>query len=136
MSSFKGSVNPCDILVYVDNHLFLIETKSTHKNTFSITDEGFPQYERLKSVDNLKVNGLHPMLVLWFIEHDKIIAFPIQSVIKMREEDNLKSINIKTYMEYDHIDIPSKKLRTFMDSNYTCMLEYYKNLDKEKEVKE
>lgn len=119
MSYYKGSGNPCDILCYVESHLFLIETKSIHGNTFNLN---FAQKEKLKSIN---VEGVHPLLVVWFVDHDKVIAFPINSVVKM-EEDGLKSINIKTYDQYEHIDIPSKKKRVFMDSDYREVLEFFK----------
>lgn len=48
--------------------------------------------------------------------------------------DGLKSIHINTYNQYEHIDIPSKKKRVFMDSDYRPMFEYCKKLDEEKEV--
>lgn len=124
MSYFKGSGNPCDILCYVEGHLFLIETKSLHGNTFNLN---FAQKERLKSIH---VEGVHPLLVTWFVTHNKVLAFPITSVEQM-EKDGLKSIHIDTYMNYPHIDVPSVKKRVFMDSDYKCLLEYYKKLDVE-----
>lgn len=64
---------------------------------------------------------------MWFIDYDKVICFPIESLEKMKQ-DGLKSINIKTYENYPHIDIPSIKKRVFMDSDYTIL---FKELDKE-----
>ena len=45
------------------------------------------------------------------------------------KKDGLKSINIKTYETYEHIDIPSIKRRVFMDSDYTIMFEKFKEED-------
>ena len=126
----KGSYNISDFIAYQEGHLFILEAKSVHGKTFNI--KSFSQYDRLREV---KVKGAHPMVVIWFVDYDKVIAFPITSVEQM-EKDGLKSIHIDTYMNYTHIDVPSVKKRIFMDSDYTCVLEYYKNLDKEKEVKE
>ena len=47
---------------------------------------------------------------------------PISTVTQMLN-DNLKSVNIQKISNYNIIDIPSKKLRTFMDSNYSCLLD-------------
>ena len=121
----KGSYNISDFIAFVDGNLFLIEAKSIHENYFNI--KSFTQYERLKEV---KVNGAHPMVVIWFVIHNKVLAFPITSVEQM-EKDGLKSIHIDTYMNYPHIEVPSVKKRVFMDSDYKCLLEYYKKLDKE-----
>lgn len=118
----KGSTNPCDILCYVEGHLFLIETKSIHGNTFNLD---FAQKERLKAID---VKGVHPILLLWFVDHDKQVAFPISSIVDM-EKNGLKSINVKTYQNYPCIDIPGQKKRVFIDSNYKCLLEYFKEVN-------
>ena len=120
MSYYKGSGNPCDILFFIEGNLFLIEAKSVNTSTFNIIE--FAQYERLKEI---KVKGVHPLVLIWFIEQDKVIAFPIESVVKMKEEDGLKSINVKTYMNYEHIEIPSIKKRVFMDSDYSVILKYF-----------
>ena len=47
------------------------------------------------------------------------------------KEDGLKSINIKTYEQYPHIDIPSVKKRVFMDSDYSVIFDTLKELDNE-----
>lgn len=116
----KGSYNISDFIAYDSGHLFIIEAKSTYESTFNI--KAFTQYERLKEVHT---EGAHPMVVIWFINQDKIIAFPIESVVKMYEEDGLKSINVKTYTNYEHIEIPSIKKRVFMDSDYSVILKYF-----------
>ena len=122
----KNSSNISDFIVYKYPSVYYLEAKSRHGNVFSLSD--FCQYERLLGKSGIR--GVHPCVILWFTDHDKVIFFPIEAIKKMKE-DGLKSINIKTYDQYDHIDIPSKKKRVFMDSDYRPMLEYCKKLDEE-----
>ena len=61
-------------------------------------------------------------VILWFIDHDKVVYVPIDTVIKM-SDDGKKSINIKDLdSEYYIIDLPSTKKRTFMETNYTLLV--------------
>lgn len=124
----KNSKNLSDFIVYRYPSVYYLECKSIHGNTFNINS--FTQYERLLGKSGIR--GIHPCVIIWFVDHDRVIFFPIESVKKMKDE-GLKSIHINTYNQYEHIDIPSKKKRVFMDSNYIPMFEYCKELD-EKEV--
>ena len=45
------------------------------------------------------------------------------------EKNGLKSINVKTYQNYPCIDIPGQKKRVFIDSDYKCLLEYFKEVN-------
>ena len=59
---------------------------------------------------------------------DKQVAFPISSIVDM-EKNGLKSINVKTYQNYSCMDIPGQKKRVFIDSDYKCLLEYFKEVN-------
>ena len=115
-------------MVYKYPSVYYLECKSIHGNTFNINS--FTQLERLYGKTGIR--GVHPCVIIWFVDHDRVIFFPIESIKKM-QSDGLKSIHINTYNQYEHIDIPSKKKRVFMDSDYRCMFEHCKKLD-EKEV--
>ena len=45
--------------------------------------------------------------------------------MKLKAEDK-KSFNIKMLDEYECLDLPSKKLRTFMNTDYSALIDYYK----------
>lgn len=61
-------------------------------------------------------------VILWFIDHDKVVYVPIDTVIKM-SDDGKKSINIKDLdSEYYIIDLPSEKKRAFLSTDYSVLL--------------
>lgn len=101
--------------------LLYLEAKSRYGNTFYLQD--LTQYSKLIQHNNIK--GVFPTVLIWFIDHDQVIAFPISSIKKMKE-DGLKSINIKDYDKYPHVKIPSIKKRIFMDSDYSVLFGKYK----------
>ena len=118
VSRYKGnSKNPCDFLCMPENILFMIETKSHYGNTFPFAD--LSQYDLLVSYNHCK--NVQPAVVIWFIDHDKVLYFPIDTLIKMRQ-DGCKSVNIRKLDGYDYIEIPSKKKRVLMDSDYSILI--------------
>lgn len=125
MSGYKEtSQNPCDFLCY-PGEIFLMAECKAHAGA-SIPFSAIPQYERL-----LKYKGLykvHPGVVVWFYEKDIVIWVSIEEMEKM-VVDGEKSIglrmidNKKPYKKmYNIISIPSKKLRTFMESDYNFLV--------------
>ena len=69
------------------------------------------------------IHGVRRGILLWFIEHDRILYVPVKTVEQMIK-DGKKSINIRTIDKdgYDYVDIPSKKKRVFLDSDYSVLL--------------
>ena len=117
MSGYAGySKNPCDFFVYSKPNLFLLECKTVHGNTFPLSN--FTQYELMKSYVNIQ--GVYGAVIIWFVDHDKIIYVPIEQVKQMKEEQK-KSINIK---DLDNIRIvPAMKKRIFMQGDYSFLKE-------------
>lgn len=111
------SKNPCDFIVYSHPNLHLIECKSVHGNTFPFSN--LSQYDLMKSYMNY--TGVYPATVIWFIDHDKVIYVPIKTLVKMRESDKLKSVNVKQIDRYDISVVPSVKKRVFMTSDYSFL---------------
>ena len=121
MSGYKSySQNPCDFICYTHGKLFLVECKS-HKGA-SIPFDAIPQYSRL--LEHIKEKHVKPGVIIWFYEKDRVIWVPVKSMYKMKK-DNEKSIKLSKLDsgKYEFIEIPSKKLRTFMDSDYTVLVE-------------
>lgn len=120
VSGYKyTSRNPCDFICYANRTLFLIECKSHSGNTFPLTN--FTQYVIMKSYSN--IDNIIAGIVLWMYDHDVVVFIPIEEITKMKQAD-LKSFNIKMLNtnDYNIIKIPSKKLRTFMESDYSILL--------------
>ena len=116
------SQNPCDFFAFANGRLFLVECKSHKGNSFPISNQKvFPQYSRL--VSYMGLDGVHPGVMLWLEEKDLVAWLPIESLVRIKEELGLKSVNSDMIRdgEYGIIEIPSKKLRVFMDSDYRIM---------------
>ena len=71
------------------------------------------------------IKGVFPYVIIWFIDHDKVLAFNIKD-IELMKKDKLKSINIKTYDNYNHIDIPVQKKRVLVTCDYS---EFFNQLE-------
>lgn len=114
--------NPCDFICYNYPLLFLIETKTTHGNTFPFTS--FPQYERLLSFKGIP--GVVVGVVIWFVDKDKLIFVPIE-ICERIKLSGAKSINIRSdigvYPEI--VDISFTKQRVFLKGNYTDIFNKY-----------
>jgi penicillin-binding protein-related factor A (putative recombinase) len=118
------SKNPCDFICFPKSKLLLLELKSHKGNTFSF--DCFKQYDLLESYKDVEtcVCGI----ILWFRDHKKVIFVRIEEIIKMKERDGLKSINIKMLQtkEYDITEIPcdlKDKRRTYPKCDYTDMVD-------------
>ena len=102
----------------------MVECKATKGS--SINFSKIPQYERL-----LKFKGLtkvFPGVVIWFYDKDRVFWVSIEEMERMRM-DGEKSIGLrmldfeKPYKKaYNIIEIPSKKIRTFMESDYQYLV--------------
>lgn len=123
-NGFKNSSNICDFVCYkFPSHVY-IELKSCYGNTFPLGN--LRQYEQLLSKKGIK--GVHSIVIVWFIDHDIIIAFPIESIEQMLKE-GLKSINIRTYAQYEHIVIPTVKRRVLLDGDYNVLFDKLREQD-------
>ena len=118
MSGYLAINNYCDFICYDGKRMYMIDCKS-HKGA-SISFSDFPQFERL---NGLKKNpNLITGIVLWLYEKDKVYFIPTYTFEKAKN-NKLKSINPKTIDRelYYILEIPSVKLRTFMNSDYSVL---------------
>ena len=109
-----------DFIGYKYPLFYILECKSIKGNTFPLSN--LTQYDKLISYSGHE--GIRVGVVLWMIDHDTVFYIPV-STFKKLKEDNKKSFSIKYKGEddYPHIIIPSVKKRTFLHSDYSCLLE-------------
>ena len=119
VSGKKTISNVSDFIGYKKPNIFYLECKSTHENTFNFVK--LTQYDKLKK--KVGIPGVRAGVVIWFIEHDRVVYVPISTITKMKE-DGLKSVNIRFLAQsgYKYYEIPSVKLRVFMESDYSCLV--------------
>lgn len=124
VSGYNNSNNLSDFICFTKGILFPIETKSIQKVSFPFTN--LVQYDRMEAVCDLE--GVLPLVVMWFVNSDRVLAVPIKTIRKMKKH-GLKSLNPNTVdrEKYYMVDIPSVKLRTFMNSDYSCLTSMLSN---------
>lgn len=118
MNGFKTISNISDFIGFSKPNIMYLECKSHLGNTFPWT--ALSQYDKL--VTKVGIPGVRVGVILWMIDHDKVLYLPISSITKMKQ-DGKKSFNIKMLdeKEYRIIEIPSVKKRIFMDSDYSIL---------------
>lgn len=118
MSGFVSISNISDFIGFKKPNIFYLECKSTEGNTFPLSR--LTQYDKLKV--KVGIEGVRAGVVIWFIDHDKVLYIPISTFTKLIKDDK-KSFNIKMIENenYPCIDIPSEKKRVFMDSDYSVL---------------
>lgn len=117
-----GSSNPCDFMCYPGDCILMVECKA-HKGA-SISFNDIRQYDKM-----LDFKGLYktfPGVVVWFYEKDTVIWVSIEEMEKM-VTDGEKSIGLRMLKDnykkkYRIINIPSIKLRTFMETDYNYLV--------------
>lgn len=119
---YKTIANVGDFICYKYPYCYIVDCKSKEGNTLPFSD--LRQYDLMLDYKNIK--GLYVGFIVWFIDHDRVLWIPIQTMEKIKNE-GLKSFNINKMKQEDYwyLDIPSKKLRTFVDSDYSALVEYY-----------
>lgn len=119
VSGFKSISNISDFICYSYPNIFYCELKSHLGNTFPLVN--LTQYDKLTAKVGIK--GVRAGVIIWFVEHDRVIYVPISTITKLKE-DGKKSVNINTIEKdgYRILNIPSVKKRVFLDSDYSVLL--------------
>lgn len=112
---FGTGKNPCDFIAH-PNKLFMLEVKCHYGNTFPF--KNFSQYDTLLTYQDLE--GVEIGLIIWFIEHDKIVYVPLEVVTQMMN-DGEKSVNINKLKDYKVTQVPTVKKRVFLQGDYSFM---------------
>ena len=118
VSGFKAISNISDFIAYQKPCIYYLECKSHLGNTFPLTN--LTQYDKLKV--KVGIPGVRAGVVIWFIDHDRVIYVPISTITKLKQ-DGKKSVNINKIEEegYRILNIPSQKKRVFLDSDYSVL---------------
>lgn len=121
-SGFHSISNICDFIGYIFPNIYYIECKSHNGAGFPLSN--LTQFDKLK--EKIGIPGVRAGVVLWLVEHKKVIYIPISTFVKLKE-DGKKSFNIKMLgsEEYFSLEIPGKVKKLFIDSDYNIL----KNLE-------
>lgn len=117
MSGYRAVSNVSDFICYNYPLHYYIECK-THKGA-SIPFTAISQYDKLIKKSGIK--GVRAGVVLFLYEKYKVLYIPATTIQQLKK-DGKKSVGIKSIEEgYNIIEIPSKKLKVYMDSDYSCL---------------
>ena len=116
-SGYKSVSTVSDFICYNYPYEYYIECKSHKGASFPFTN--LTQYDKIKMKVGIK--GVRAGVVLWLYEKDKVFYIPISTITQMKI-DGKKSVGLRSIKEgYNIIEIPSKKLRVYMNSDYSCL---------------
>lgn len=118
VSGYKSVSNISDFIAYKYPNIFYLEVKSIKGNTFPL--KNLTQYENLSH--KVDIPGVRAGVILWYIDHSKVVYVPISTVTKLLKDDK-KSVNIKMLAtdEYNLKLIPSITKRVFPTCDYTIL---------------
>ena len=115
-TGFKGSVNICDFIVYKEPYEYYIECKSVHGNTLPFSNITDNQWKGM--LEKSKIEGVFAGVICWWINKEKTVFIPIQTLQLMREV-GMKSVRYDAIDDCDGdtdmIEIKGKKKRVFFE---------------------
>jgi penicillin-binding protein-related factor A (putative recombinase) len=124
MTGYRSISTVSDFICYNYPCMYYIECK-THKGA-SLPFTNITQYDKIKMKVGIK--GVRAGVILWLQDKDKVLYIPISTIIQMKK-DGKKSVGLKAIEEnYTIIEIPSKKKRVYMDSDYSCLADLEEGL--------
>ena len=92
-TGFKNQNNICDFIVYRKGTLNYFECKSVHGNTLNFkSDIRANQWRGL--LKKSCISGVNAGIICWFIDFDKTLFIPIES-LQILKEENFKSFNCR-----------------------------------------
>lgn len=125
---YKEINNPCDLIVFRKGTLNLFECKAIHGSTLNFKSNiRENQWEGL--LKESYVPGVNAGVICWFIDFDKTIFIPIQSLQILKEENfksfNCRVVNSNLYKDLgvESFEISGDKKRVFFEYNLEKFLE-------------
>ena len=139
---YLGVANECDFYVFKTPNLFLIECKSVHGNTLSISSND-PK-RKYGAISNTQWEGMLAAtmtknvvagVLCWWVDRDVTMFLPIETLHWAREHVGLKSIRYDFPQQtldsslynqvYSAIPIEGKKKRVFFEYDMQKFLDFF-----------
>jgi penicillin-binding protein-related factor A (putative recombinase) len=92
MNGYKGIAGICDFTVYKYPYICYLECKSCYGTTLPFSNITNNQWNGM--LEKSKIKGITAGVMVWFIDYDKTVFIPIQSLQQMKEKGD-KSVNVK-----------------------------------------
>ena len=118
MSGYKRVKNISDFICYIYPFTYYLDCKSLQGNTFNFAK--LTQWDDMSK--HVGISGVNVGAIIWFIDHSKVCYVPIEEFIRLKAL-GYKSIHVKMIGDsnFNVFEIPGKKLRVFIDSDYSIM---------------
>ena len=100
----------------------MLECKETNEGTINFAK--IPQLDRTDGLkDFIGLKDVQTYVIVWFRKFDKVIAVPASEALRIKR-DGHASISLKMLEDksYYIIELPSVKLRVFLETDYTYLL--------------
>ena len=120
--------NPCDLIVYKDGTLNLFELKAIHGSTLNFKAH-IRENQWQELLEYSKITGVNAGIICWYIDFDKTIFIPIQSLQILKEENfksfNCRNANSNLYKDLgvESFEINGDKKRVFFEYDLEKFLE-------------
>lgn len=118
VNGYESISNISDFIGYSFPNIYYLECKTHRENTFPFSK--LTQYDDLAK--KVGIRGVRAGVVIWFVDHDRIVYVPISTITKMKKNGD-KSVNIRTLGEsgYDFREIPVVKKVVYLNADYSCL---------------
>ena len=124
---YASVANPCDFIVKHRSQMYMIECKSLHGNTFSISSND-PK-KKYGKISNTQWEGMMEAtsfgiisgVLIWWIDEDVTRFVPIQSLREIRDT-GAKSIRYDRFIQ-NALTIRGEKKRVYFDYDFTEFFE-------------
>ena len=117
---YSGAYNIADLIVYRRPYKYYIECKSIKGTSFpfaNINDKALMdlQYQEI-------INGVGGYFLIWFIDLDLTICISAREIFTKFYADNKKSIGVKSFNDFDFIEVQGTKKRKYFKYNLVELL--------------
>lgn len=122
MSGKYGSTNPCDFFAIGNKRFYLIECKAHEGKSIN-----WAQISQVETLINYQKEfpDILAGVVIWFYECDQVIFVSARTCAQMISEGEasigLRMLKSDYKKQYQIIVIPSKKLKVYLESDYTIL---------------
>ena len=120
--------NPCDFIVYRKGTINLFELKAIHGSTLNFKAH-IRENQWQELLEYSKIAGVNAGIICWFLDFDKTIFIPIQS-LQILKEENFKSFNCRVTnsnlykdLGVESFEINAHKKRVFFEYHLENFLE-------------
>ena len=117
---YAGAYNIADLIVYKKPYKYYIECKT-------VSGTSFPFYKiNLKALEDMEwqttIDGVRAYFIIWFKDLDKTIAISANEVYFRVYGENRTSIGVKSFKDFNFIEVEGTKKRKFYDYDLEKLL--------------